>query len=127
MKFLMVGDAWGRMFTYNEWIAKLFPNFSEYQLLRDFAMQTYAQVKVFLVLLFNQLWFQMELSSSFSTFLCLLQELVEEQLQTYDPDHERHFLDQYFKTMQENGDKAKNTFYCKSSLLCFCSNYLENV
>lgn len=47
MKFLMIGDAWGRMFGYNDWIPKLFPNFSEFQLLRDIAMETYGQVKVF--------------------------------------------------------------------------------
>lgn len=101
MKFVMIGDSWGRMFGYNEWIPTLFPKISDYALLRDIAMEIYEAVGV----------------------------LVQEQLKTYDPEHERHFLDQYHKRMLENADDPKNTFYRMSALqysiysydfLCFC-------
>lgn len=44
------------------------------------------------------------------------QVLVEEQLRTYDPEHERHFIDQYFKQMQENADNPETSFYCNLPL-----------
>lgn len=44
--FAAKGDSWGRMFGYNEWIHKLFPVFSEYDLLRDISMDAYKKVKV---------------------------------------------------------------------------------
>lgn len=44
--FARKSDDWGRMFSYNEWIPKLFPNFSEFNLLRDTAMKYYDCIKV---------------------------------------------------------------------------------
>lgn len=39
-------DDWGRMFSYNEMIAKIFPKISDYDLLRNAAQDMYANVKV---------------------------------------------------------------------------------
>lgn len=83
MEFILIGDSWGRMFGYNEWIPTLFPKLSDYDLLRGIAMEIYGAV----------------------------QALVDEQLKTYDPEHERHFLDQYHTRMLANADDPKNTFY----------------
>lgn len=40
-------DAWGCMFSYIEWIPKLFPHMSGYSLARDLAMKFYSCIKVF--------------------------------------------------------------------------------
>lgn len=60
--FAKKGDDWGRMFSFNEWIPKLFPNLSEYNLLRDTAMKFYNLIKVFLCL------FQLQLKIDLSSF-----------------------------------------------------------
>lgn len=44
--FSRKSDDWGRMFSYNEWIPKLFPKFSEYDLLRESAMKYHKCIKV---------------------------------------------------------------------------------
>lgn len=41
-------DDWGRMFSYNEWIPKLFPKISEFDVLRESAMEYYDRIKVFI-------------------------------------------------------------------------------
>lgn len=45
-EFVSKGDGWGRMFGYVEWIPKVFPKFSEFELLRNTAMKFYDWVKV---------------------------------------------------------------------------------
>lgn len=44
--FVRKSDDWGRMFSYSEWIPKLFPNYSEFNLLRDSAMKYHDCIKV---------------------------------------------------------------------------------
>lgn len=44
--FLRKGDDWGRMFSYVEMIAKIFPKTSDYDLLRKSALDMYASIKV---------------------------------------------------------------------------------
>lgn len=44
--FMRKADDWGRMFSYVELIAKVFPKLSDYDLLRNSAQDMYANVKV---------------------------------------------------------------------------------
>lgn len=44
--FMRKSDDWGRMFSYVEMIAKIFPKISDYDLLRRSAQDMYASVKV---------------------------------------------------------------------------------
>lgn len=41
-------DDWGRMFSYNDWISKIFPKISDFDILRDGAMKFYDCIKVFI-------------------------------------------------------------------------------
>lgn len=45
--FVKKSDDWGRMLSYHPMIPKLFPKFSEYDLLRDSSMKYYDCIKVF--------------------------------------------------------------------------------
>lgn len=45
--FARKGDDWGRMFSYNDWIPKLFPKISEFDILREHSLRYYNCIKVF--------------------------------------------------------------------------------
>lgn len=44
--FVQKSDDWGKMFSYNPWIPKLFPKFSEFDMLRENSMKYYNCIKV---------------------------------------------------------------------------------
>ncbi|XP_031625482.1 probable cytochrome P450 304a1 [Contarinia nasturtii] len=90
------GDDWGRMFSYNEWIPKLFPKFSEYNLLRETQMKYYNCMK----------------------------EIIDEQHRTYDRNHERNFLDIYFKKMEDNKDNPKSSHTYQQLILLTADLFL---
>lgn len=43
----------------------------------------------------------------------LIQGFVDEQYKSFDPNHERHFLDMYFKEMLNAKTKEQSTFCCE--------------
>lgn len=42
--------------------------------------------------------------------------IVDAQRKTYDPEHERHFLDVCFKKIEEEKNNAKSMYCCESQL-----------
>lgn len=89
--FVKNGDSLGRMFSHNPVIAKMFPNLSDYNQIRQAAGAQYEFMKGF----------------------------IDEQYRTYDDNHERHFLDVYFKEMkatQRNKNFRNADFNCKRNV-----------
>lgn len=41
------------------------------------------------------------------------QKIIDEQYKTFDHTHERHFVDMYFKKIDEAKDNTESSFYCK--------------
>lgn len=106
--FARKADDWGRMFSYNPLIHKLCPTISEYDILREAAMKYHDRIKVFI-----DLGLRREFMVNFKLALMFLKAILEEQLKTYDPKHERHFLDMCFKKMDETKDDPNSTYNCE--------------
>lgn len=41
--------------------------------------------------------------------------IVDEQYETFDRNHERHFLDMYFKKIEDTQNDPNSTYSCESS------------
>ncbi|XP_037033214.1 probable cytochrome P450 304a1 [Bradysia coprophila] len=65
-------DSYGKMFSLMPWIAKIFPNQSDYNKIKKATIAQYDFMK----------------------------KLIDEQYESYDENHVRHFLDVYFKEMK---------------------------
>lgn len=65
-------DSYGKMFSLMPWVAKIFPNLSDYNKIKEANSVQYDFMK----------------------------KLIDEQYDTYDENHVRHFLDVYFKEMK---------------------------
>lgn len=92
-EFVRNGDAYGRLLSIIPWIVKIFPNLSGYNKLKREAAGQYEFMK----------------------------NLIDEQFSTYAENHERHFLDLYFKEMKtENRNKhfRHADFDCMRIHLC---------
>ncbi|XP_055317679.1 probable cytochrome P450 304a1, partial [Sitodiplosis mosellana] len=97
--FARKSDDWGRMFSYNPWIPKLFPKFSEYDLLRDTSMKLYKSIKA----------------------------ICDDQYKTFDPNHERHFMDIYFKKIDETKGDPKSTYSYKQMIMLCTDTFLPSL
>ncbi len=86
-QFATQADSYGRMFSLLPWIAKLFPNLSGYNTIKQ---ATSAQFD-------------------------FMKSLVDEQYQSYDESHQRHFLDVYFKEMKA---KQRNKNFQHTDFVC---------
>lgn len=106
-------DDWGRMFSYNEWIPKLFPKFSEFDILRDGAMKYYDRIKVFIEFEYLTHWIEWTPIDFKSCSLHSQKAIVDGQRRTFDPKHERHFLDMCFKKIEEGKGDPKSSHCCK--------------
>lgn len=99
-QFLKHGDSYGRMLSLMPWIVKIFPGLSGYNTLKEATSGQYEFMK----------------------------NLIDEQYRTYSENHERHFLDLYFKEMKSNQRNKKYQhadFGCKEhKVITF--NYRQN-
>lgn len=101
------------MFSFSELIPKLFPKFSDFDLLRDVSMKYYDAIKVWfglnLIILFIEMYILPY--NSFYNW----KAIVDDQYKTYDRNHERHFLDMYFKKIEDTKNDPKSEYTCKFS------------
>lgn len=83
-------DSYGKMFSLMPWIAKIFPNLSDYNKIKSATVAQYDFMK----------------------------KLIDEQYESYDENHVRHFLDAYFKEMkaeQRNRNYQHANFNCNTN------------
>lgn len=113
------------MFSYVDWIPKMFPKFSDYDLLRDLAMKFYDSIEVFIT--FSTIDCRISLDFLSIRFLMCIyfplyskQMIIDEQYKTYDSNHKRHFLDMYFKKIEQTSDNPKTTHSCKLNCVRNC-------
>lgn len=78
-QFLKLGDSYGRMLSLMPWIVKIFPGLSGYD----------------------------NLKKAVSGQHNFMKKLIDEQYRTFDENHDRHFLDLYFKEMKAK-ERNKN-------------------
>lgn len=84
------GDSYGRMLSLLPWVVKIFPGLSGYDKIKKAASGQYNFMK----------------------------NLVDEQYKTYDENHERHFLDLYFKEMKAKEAKQSNKNFQHADFGC---------
>lgn len=85
--FTRLGQSFGRLLSIMPWIVKIFPDSTGYTELKPAVKGQYEFMKT----------------------------IIDEQYRTYDENHERHFLDVYFKEMKaaERSKHFKNAeFSC---------------
>ncbi|KAJ6636080.1 putative cytochrome P450 [Pseudolycoriella hygida] len=97
--FLKHADSFGRLFSFLPWVAKVFPNLSSYTKLRKLSMSQYDFMK----------------------------KLIDEQYETYDENHERHFLDVYFKEMKasQRNKHYKHADFSYEQLIITCLDFYQ--
>lgn len=105
-------SLWGRLFSILWWVPKVFPKSSDYDLLRESAMNYYHCIKV---MRSTPHYLSSSVSANQTNTLSYLQRLVDDEYATFDSTFERHFLDKYFQQMHSNEDNPKSTFVCKTS------------
>ncbi|KAG4077443.1 hypothetical protein HA402_002870 [Bradysia odoriphaga] len=96
-KFAKLGQSYGRMMSILPWVVKVFPNLSGYNEIRPAVDGQYEFMKMF----------------------------IDEQYRTYDDNHERHFLDVYFKEMKaaERNKHFRNAEFSYDQLIMTCVDF----
>lgn len=109
--FAKNASLWGRLLSILWWVPKVFPKWSDYDLLREASMKYYNCIKVgFLAK--NQKTLHSHFYSKKSYLSLNLQSIVDDQYATFDKTHKRHFMDKYFLEMENSKDDPNSKFFC---------------
>lgn len=109
-KFQRVADNYGKLYSIQPIVAKIFPEWSGYKDGRESSLILYNVFKV------NLRHLVFVLLSFYGFNSLLIQKIIDEQIRTYDASHERHFIDMYVKKMKEHElNTETNTYFtCKT-------------
>lgn len=105
---------WGRLFSHNPWIQRLFPKYSEYDILREASMEFYQRMKVYIMIFSHTTETNCHLIYSPNNNV---QAIVDEQKQTFDSSFERHFMDKYFNQIENTKNDPNSTYNCNFIIL----------
>lgn len=108
-------DNYGKLFSVIPSIAKFFPTMSDYKHVRVASKGLYGFYAVIIIKIykiFNPFDNILQIVSFYFKFY--LQKIVDEQIRTYDENHERHFIDMYIKKIRqaEANPNQSSSFSC---------------
>lgn len=109
--FQRVTDDYGKLYSIIPNVSKMFPEWSGYKAGRESSVVLY---NIFKVIIFHINWSSrcpLAIIKIIECFCFSLQKIIDEQIQTYDASHERHFIDMYINQMQQRDLKTEEKTY----------------